>query len=54
MRALRLPVAPEGVVASPQNCPDLSISFGEFEAFYMRLPRRFAPRNDITEGFSTR
>ena len=39
--------------AISQNCFEISISFSEFEAFYMGSPRRFAPRNDSLNVFDS-
>ena len=33
-------------VAISQNCSEISISFGEFETFYMRFPRRATPSSE--------
>ena len=41
-------------MAISQNDPESSVNSGESETFYMRFPRRFAPRNDMTEGSLTR
>ena len=46
--------APKGAVAISQNVSELSENSGESETFYMRFPRRFAHRNDITESSLTR
>ena len=45
---------PEGVVAISQNHLASCMYSGEYETFSIRLPRRFAPRNDTSGAFSTR
>ena len=45
---------PARAVAISQNCFDFQMIFGEFETACMRLPRRFAPRNDMRGSFLTR
>ena len=45
---------PEGVVAISQNHLASCMYSGEYETFFIRLPRRFAPRNDTPGVFSTR
>ena len=41
-------------MAISQNCFDILEDFGEFGTACMRLPRRFAPRNDKRGSFWTR
>ena len=42
---------PERAVAISQNCFNFPTDSGEFGTAYTRLPRRFAPRNDMQGGF---
>ena len=44
---------PLAAVAISQNCFDILEDFGEFGTACMRLPRRFAPRNDTNGSFLT-
>ena len=41
---------PAGAVAISQDCSEFQENLGEFETFYRRFPRRFAPRNDKAEA----
>ena len=41
---------PAGAVAISQDCSEFQENLGEFETFYQRFPRRFAPRNDKAEA----
>ena len=51
-KRLRLSLrGPAGAVAISRDHCGFSVNFGEFETFYVRFPRRFAPCNDKTGTF---